>query len=193
MNSFYSIFASLYDPKGYKLDLESCFDVSEVECVSSDNCFNIEVCWLDLKLNQIKIEGKFLFWFEVRICFDFEWSKFSFGLRDDSPLWQNASIFFFFPPLSLSVCVYVFLIQEISIYKQLKGTLFRIFQCLMRFNNEFWIRIWSCTFFFSFFLNLVLQLIKTFYVNLIPLYGFNWLVTHHFWEFRTIQGTWHVS
>ena len=44
MNSSYSIFASLYDPKGYKLDLESCFDVSEVECVSSDNCFNIEVC-----------------------------------------------------------------------------------------------------------------------------------------------------
>ena len=31
MNSSYSIFASLYDPKGYKLDLESCFDVSEVE------------------------------------------------------------------------------------------------------------------------------------------------------------------
>ena len=56
----------------------------------------------------------------------------------------------------------------------------------MRFNNEFWIRIWSCTFFFFFFsflffffffLNLVLDLIKTFYVNLIPLYGFNWLVT----------------
>lgn len=87
---------------------------------------------------------------------------------------------FFFFSLLVYVCMF-FLYKKTSIYKQLKGTLFRIFQCLMRFNNEFWIRIWSCTysfFFFLFFLNLVLQLIKTFYVNLVPLYGFNWLVTH---------------
>lgn len=36
MNSSYLIFASatLYDSKVYILDLESCFDVSKVECVS---------------------------------------------------------------------------------------------------------------------------------------------------------------
>lgn len=47
---------------------------------------------------------------------------------------DQMQVFFF--SLLVYVCMF-FLYKKTSIYKQLKGTLFRIFQCLMRFNNEF--------------------------------------------------------